>query len=203
MDSSWLSRIAQGSVEHMSTLIVVAGLPGTGKTTLATALAGHLRAAYLRVDVVETPLVKAGIDVGPLGYEIVRQLAASNLAIGTTTIVDLVNPLPVTREMWPALVAETDADLIVFECVLQEADEHRRRVEGRVPDLPGQIVPTWQDVVGREYVPWDEQRDGARHVIDTSDAARAVAQALALCLSARPGRSSTPRPATSAPAAED
>lgn len=170
----------------MATLIVVAGLPGTGKTILATALAGRLRAAYLRVDVVETPLVKAGIDVGPLGYEIVRQLAASNLAIGTTTVVDLVNPLPVTREMWREVVAEADGDLVVFECVLRDVDEHRRRVEGRVPDLPGQVVPTWRDVVEREYVPWDEQRDGARHVIDTSDAATAVAQALALCPPAHP-----------------
>lgn len=186
----------------MATLIVVAGPPGTGKTTLATALAEHLRAAYLRVDVVETPLMRAGIDVGPLGYEIVQQLAASNLAIDTTTVVDLVNPLPETREMWPALVAGTDAELVVFECVLRDVDEHRRRVEGRVPDLPGQVVPTWQDVVEREYVPWDEQRDGARYVIDTSDAASAVAQALALCPPARPGRSSTPGPATSTPAAE-
>ncbi|OKL50750.1 AAA family ATPase [Buchananella hordeovulneris] len=165
----------------MSTLIVVSGLPGTGKTTLATALAAHLKAAYLRVDVVETPLVKAGIDVGPLGYEIVRQLAAANLAIGTTAVVDLVNPLPVTRQMWPALAAGTNAALVVFECVLPDADEHRRRVESRVPDLPGQVVPTWQEVVSREYIPWDEQRDGTRHVLDTSDLATAFTLALALC----------------------
>lgn len=180
----------------------MSGLPGTGKTTLATALAGHLRAAYLRVDAVETPLVKARIDMGPLGYEIVRHLAASNLTIGTTTAVDLVNPLPVTRQIWPALVAETDADLVMIECVLPNADEHRRRVESRAPDLPGQVVPTWQDVVGRQYVPWDDQRDGARHVIDTSNSATAFARALALCLPARPTRSRTPHQATSASAAE-
>lgn len=39
-----------------------------------------MRAAYLRVDVVETPLVRAGPHVGPFGDEIVRELAASVLA---------------------------------------------------------------------------------------------------------------------------
>lgn len=94
---------------------------------------------------------------------------------------DLVNPLPVTRAMWPALASETGARLVVFECVLPDVGEHRRRVESRVPDLPGQRVPTWPDVVSREYVPWDEERDGPRHVIDTSSAAPALAQALAIC----------------------
>lgn len=64
------------------------------------------RAVYLRVDVLETPLTRARIDVGPLGYEIVRELAASNLAMGLPVVVDLVNPLPATRRIWTDLLTE-------------------------------------------------------------------------------------------------
>lgn len=98
---------------------------------------GELEAVYLRVDVVETPLVRAGVDVGPLGYEIVRELAASNLAAGTVLVVDLVNPLPITRQMWTHLAAEQGVPLVVFECHVPDAAEHRRRVEARLPDLVG------------------------------------------------------------------
>lgn len=40
-------------------LIVFGGLPGTGKTTLAQALARRQRACYLRVDAVESGIVGA------------------------------------------------------------------------------------------------------------------------------------------------
>ncbi|MFC6648449.1 AAA family ATPase [Paenibacillus rhizoplanae] len=39
--------------EEIHTLYIFGGLPGTGKSTLASALASELRAPYLRVDVVE------------------------------------------------------------------------------------------------------------------------------------------------------
>ena len=38
-------------------LVVFGGLPGTGKTTLATALALRQRASYVRVDAIESALV--------------------------------------------------------------------------------------------------------------------------------------------------
>lgn len=158
----------------MTCLIVVSGLPGTGKTTLATALATRLRAVYLRVDVVETPLIASGIDVGPLGYEIVRGLADSNLGLGLDVVVDLVNPIPITRRMWAELSMTHHADLIVFECTIPDPVEHRRRVESRRPDLPGQRVPTWREVVDREYLPWDEGRDGPRIAIDMTDRERGI-----------------------------
>lgn len=85
-------------------------------------------------------------------------------------VVDLVNPLPITRRMWPGLADEAGARLVVFECRVADVGEHRRRVEARIADVAGQIVPTWDEVVGRDYSPWDEQRDGQRLLVDMTDA---------------------------------
>jgi predicted kinase len=41
-------------------LIVLAGLPGTGKSAVAALLAKRLRAAYLRIDTIEQSLVNSG-----------------------------------------------------------------------------------------------------------------------------------------------
>ena len=96
----------------MARVIVVCGLPGSGKTTLASALAAQLPAAFLRVDAIETPLMLAGIDVGPLGYQVVQEVAASNLALGIQVVVDLVDPLPETRRLWRELAARTSSSLV-------------------------------------------------------------------------------------------
>jgi predicted kinase len=41
-------------------LIVLGGLPGTGKSTIAVRLARELRAPYLRIDSIEQALVDSG-----------------------------------------------------------------------------------------------------------------------------------------------
>ncbi len=163
----------------MARLIVVSGLPGTGKTTLAQALVRELKAVYLRVDAVETPLIRAGIQVNALGYEVVREVAASNLTLGAQVVLDLVNPLPLTRQMWRDLAGQLHVPLTVFECHLPDPDEHQRRVQTRTPDLPGQVVPTWQEVQDRQYVPWDETRDGPRMSVDMTDTTTGLHHALA------------------------
>jgi hypothetical protein len=38
-----------------------------------------------------------------------------------------------------------------------DVDEHRRRVESRVSDIPGHRLPTWDEVMSREYVPWNRE----------------------------------------------
>jgi predicted kinase len=52
-------------------LIVLGGLPGTGKTTIARQVAKRCQTVYLRVDVIEQAIRNAGVlagDVGPAGY---------------------------------------------------------------------------------------------------------------------------------------
>lgn len=161
----------------MARVIVVCGVPGSGKSTLASALAAQLQAAYLRVDVVETPLILAGVDVGLLGYQVVQEVAASNLALGIEVVIDLVDPWPETRRRWRELAARSAATLVVLECVVPDPAEHRRRVEARRPDLPGQVVPTWEEVTSCDYVLWDEERDGPRTIVDMTDTATAVTAA--------------------------
>ena len=159
--------------------VVLAGRPGTGKTTLARRVAAELRAAYVRVDAVETAVIRCGLarpPVGPVGYVVAHEITRGTLELGTSVVVDAVNPVPEARTGWRYLARI--GRLVVLETVLGDPAEHRRRVEPRRPDLADQVVPTWDDVESGEYVPWDERRDGPRSVVDMTDTDLGVAAAL-------------------------
>lgn len=144
-------------------LIALGGLPGTGKSTLAARLAEALGALHLRIDTIEQTMRDAGQMVeGPEGYLVARALAGENLRLGMRVIVDAVNPIAYTRNLWRALAAETAARLVEIELVCSDADEHRRRVESRIVDIDGLRLPTWREVQDREYEPWQ-----TAEVVDT------------------------------------
>lgn len=139
-------------------LVVFGGLPGVGKTTIATQLAREMGAVWLRVDTIEQALAACGhIEIEGEGYAVAYALAASNLALGRMVIADCVNPEPLTREAWRAVAAQADAPLVEIEIVCSDIAEHRRRVETRLADIPGHTLPTWQEVVDRDYRPWDRE----------------------------------------------
>jgi predicted kinase len=85
-------------------------------------------------------------------------------------IADSVNPLRLTREAWVSVANRVRVRAIEIEVKCSDVNEHRRRVERRTADIPGLELPTWEEVVGREYDPWD----GEHLVIDT--AGRTVGQ---------------------------
>jgi predicted kinase len=140
-------------------LVILGGLPSSGKTTIARELARQTAAVHLRVDTIEHALVSSGRLTGPindLGYRVAYALAADNLRLGNTVIADSVNPIAITREAWRRIVEEAAVPFIQVEIVCSDLDEHRRRVESRVLDIPGFTGPTWQQVIEREYEPWTE-----------------------------------------------
>lgn len=142
-------------------LIVFAGLPGVGKTTIARALAAAENATFLRIDAIEQTLREAtgaGRDVGAAGYRVAYALARANLAAGRAVVADCVNPARITREAWRDVAAQAHAPLLEVEIVCSDPREHRRRVETRVSDIAGLVLPRWADVAAREYEPWDRER---------------------------------------------
>ncbi len=64
-------------------LYIFGGLPGTGKSTLASALAGASGAVYIRVDTIEQAVRDSGLVLdGPAGYLVGYALAFDNLILG-------------------------------------------------------------------------------------------------------------------------
>ena len=145
-------------------LVVLGGLPSTGKSTIAAHLAPELPAVHLRIDTIEQAMQRSGIRVsGPEGYLVGCGLAEDNLKLGHTVIADSVNPIELTRNYWRDVAKRTSTRIVEIEVICSNQIEHRSRVESRVADIPGHELPTWQQVLDRRFDPWE----GAV-VIDTS-----------------------------------
>jgi len=140
--------------------IVFAGLPGTGKSTLSRAVAERWDATWLRVDVAEAAMLRAGLprsfETGLAAYLTVRDIAGELLRLGRNVVVDAVNGIEWAHALWRTLAAETGARLFVVQLTCSDRDEHRRRVETREAPTPPLPLPTWAEGSEREYLPWTD-----------------------------------------------
>jgi predicted kinase len=160
-----------------SLLIILGGLPGTGKTSIARALAKAIGAMHVRIDTIEHQIWASGRVEGSLddlGYRVAYAVCEDNLRLGLVVIADSVNPLTITRKAWRAVAERAGVRGFEVELVCSNPAMHRARVETRQSDISGFVLPTWQDVVDREYDPWNSQQlviDTAQLTVDESVAA--------------------------------
>jgi predicted kinase len=150
-------------------LVILSGLPGVGKTTIARELALRLGAVHVRIDSIEQALRQGGMRVEGEGYRVAYAVCEDNLRLGQTVIADCVNPWPLTRIEWRRVAECAGVNALEVELFCSDPAEHRRRVESRTADLPGHQLPTWSDVLSRDYRPWDTDRltvDTARLDVD-------------------------------------
>jgi predicted kinase len=142
-------------------LIVFAGLPGSGKSSVAQELALRTGAIWLRADSIEQAIKDSGFvpgDMGDAGYRAAQAVALDNLRLGRDVVADCVNDWKIARDGWQAVAIRAGVEIVWVEIVCSDAVEHRRRVETRISQVPGLELPDWQAVTSREYHAWDRER---------------------------------------------
>ena len=144
-------------------LVVLSGLPGVGKTSIAEIVAARTGSVHLSIDEVEESILACGLprgwQVGVAAYEATRAMAEQNLRLGHDIIVDAVNDSEEARQTWRTAASRTGAHLKFVCLVIADAQEHGRRLNGRDRGLVFVGEPTWADVERRRagFAPWSDE----------------------------------------------
>lgn len=158
-------------------LVLITGVAGTGKSTLAEAAAEMLGAAVLGWDWVMASLtpfdtlqrtLKAGSreQYVEVGWAVLCNLATAQLRHGRSVVLD-----GVARDTEIDLVCQvaagTAARMLVVATGCSDVDVHRARVEGRDRGIPGWHELEWSHVAAaRER--WEPPHDADLH-LDAAD----------------------------------
>ena len=133
--------------------VVVSGWPGAGKSTIADAVAAATGATVVSFDwimsglrqfpdlwqCVESPMERQR----EVGWALMSRVAEQQLRRGASVVFDLVARDPVV-DQWSELAAQNGAGLFVIECVCEDEDTHRGRIENRQRGIPGWYELTWE-----------------------------------------------------------
>jgi predicted kinase len=152
-------------MKEVPILYIFSGLPGVGKSTLASRLAEATGAVYLRIDTIEQALRDlCGLKVEGEGYWLAYPIAGDNLRLGKLVVADSCNPIELTRREWEQVAIDTGVNYRNIEIVCSDLDEHKRRALSRMSDIPGLALPEWGAIQTREYHDWTVDRI----VVDTA-----------------------------------
>ncbi|MFC9659986.1 AAA family ATPase [Nocardia sp. NPDC127606] len=160
-------RLERGTVR----LTLVGGLPGTGKSTIATELSARTGAVVVSSDHVRKELAQVGTVGGPVGqfgagrycdanrarvYDELLWRAEVLLGAGVSVILDASWTDPEQRRRAAALAADTAADLVALHCVCPTEISHRRIRQRRIhesdattdiADTMAATTPAWPEAV--------------------------------------------------------
>jgi predicted kinase len=142
----------------MGKLVVMAGLPASGKSSVARELARRIGAVWLRIDSMDQAIWASGTapsDLRDWTYRAAQAVAVDNLKIGRDVIADCVNDSQKARDGWSESGRRSGVDVVWLEIICSDPAEHRRRVETRTSDIAGLALPDWDAVVQRGYDPWE------------------------------------------------
>lgn len=141
-------------------LIVLGGLPATGKSTIAEILNRNGAFSYIRIDTIEQALRGSGemgdSGVQASGYIVAYAVAGDLLKGGNAVLVECVNPIELTRRAWQDTAKQHHSQLVQVELFCSDPLIHRQRAETRTVSVPGLDLPRWGAIQERTYDPWDD-----------------------------------------------
>lgn len=172
--------------------MLVTGVPGTGKSTVADAAGRHLGAAVFAHDWAMSglrpyPELQHALDATDppghraVGWSILGALARSELRRGRSVILDGVarsEEIGLCRR----LADEETARLVLVATECSDVDLHRQRIEGRQRSIPewyelswehvararaGWVMPAGADLVLDAAQPWEENAALLQNRIDS------------------------------------
>lgn len=147
-----------------SSLVVFAGVPGVGKSSVADGVARALGRPVLSVDPIEQGMADAGIppsfERGLAAYLVAARCAAHLLGLGQGVIVDAVNAEPEGRAVWHELGEAAGIAPTWVHVTCSDPAVHRARLEGRARRYADVDEPTWAAVTARAagFAPWTDER---------------------------------------------
>ncbi|WP_339722808.1 AAA family ATPase [uncultured Paraglaciecola sp.] len=136
-------------------LYIFGGLPATGKTEISRYLAATVSAAYIRIDTIEQQLREQGfINLYDEAYQLAFLVALDNLKNGISVVADSTNPVKESRQAWVKVAKQAQTSFTEIEIICSDKQEHRKRVETRITDIPKLLLPDWESVISRDYQKW-------------------------------------------------
>jgi predicted kinase len=165
---------ARGSAKEPC-LVLVTGLPGTGKSTVAEVIAHELGVSVLAHDWAMSglrpfPTVQGALDhMEPWGHRVVgwsvlNALARAQLRQGRSVVLDGVARSPEIEDCRRTAQSES-ARLVLIETRCSDVAVHRSRIEGRQRGIPNWYELDWSQVE-RSIATW-EQTEGVDLAVDT------------------------------------
>ena len=149
---------------HDMKLIIFSGLPGAGKSKLASHAGNRLSLPVFAKDQLEAALWRAGVgpemNSGSVAYDLLTSLAEEQLSLGISVILDSVATSSTIRETWRALALKHGAAFMIVECICSDEDLHKERLTVRKRGIEGWPELSWGDVeeVRSRYETWSERR---------------------------------------------
>ena len=189
--------VSYGEQRAGPAVVVMCGLPATGKSTVAGTLAGRIGAAYVSSDIVRKQLARidprerageafrAGLyapEMTERTYDELRRRAREHLDAGRAVVIDAMHGRASERAAARALAAERGFPCLIVELRLDEA-QARARIAGREDD-PLRTSDATEDVYASQRDRFEPvgDGDGASVVLDASRSPGALAREIAEAL---------------------
>ncbi len=151
-----------------STLVVMRGFPGTGKSTIARLLAAALHASLIDRDIIRQTAVQVFGEhpqVGQFSYELMFALTREQLSLGLNVVVDTPLTYRTTYEQCKELARAFQIPMLVVHCQCPP-EVQKRRLEGRKGNVSAFQITSWEE--WEQWKPRFEAYEDGGCTIDTS-----------------------------------